>query len=56
LIAPAGIVIGGVALFKRSIRFGLAGLVLNILFTIISILIILKELPAEVMKGMSAVR
>lgn len=56
LIAPVGIVIAAIALFKRSIRFGLAGLVLNILFTLISSLIILKALLAEVMKGLSAVR
>jgi hypothetical protein len=56
LIAPAGIVIGIIALFQRSIRFGLAGLILSILFSVISILIVLKEFLAEVVKGMSAVR
>lgn len=56
LIAPAGIAVGGVALFKRSTRFGLAGLILNVLCSVISILIVLKALLAEVVKGMSAVR
>jgi hypothetical protein len=56
LIAPVGIVVGAIALLKRSIRFGLAGLLLNILFSVISLLIVLKELLTEVVKGMSAVR